>query len=146
MVQGVYALYAVLLYSQTIGQFTQSLLAPFQYLPVLLLRGFQGLLLLLFARQIMGKSIKFKSHLVQVTIGITLVMCVVNAIVAAYYTYNFMAFFSEWSLYLVSTILGVMAFRELTQYQSTLPHIHSNISRHSLRWLKTACVVFIAIW
>ena len=144
--QGTYALYAVMLYSQTIGQYTQTLLGPFQYSPVLLLRGCQGLLLLLFVRKMIGQSAMLKLSLVYTTAAFTLIMCIFNVVLAAFYTYNFMAFISEWSLYLVSALLSVITLRELSQYQSTLPLIYSNLRGHSLQWLKSACAVFALIW
>ena len=73
-------------------------------------------------------------------------MCIFNVVLAAFYTYNFMAFISEWSLYLVSALLSVITLRELSQYQSTLPLIYSNLRGHSLQWLKSACAVFALIW
>ena len=146
LVQGVYALYAVLLYSQTIGQYTHANLAPFQYVPVLALRGIQGAVLLLIAKLMTNQRIMVQSGIVCVSLVITLTLCAANAISVAIYSYNVIALVSEWLLYVVSAVFGVKAYREVVRYQSTLSMVHSNFSGRKLQWLQLSCALFTVIW
>ncbi|TRY30094.1 AraC family transcriptional regulator [Aliiglaciecola sp. M165] len=146
-IQGFYAFYSVLLFNENIGQHIRDTLFPFYKVPHLLVLGLQGLLVLWFARAMMGRSLGLRSK----TTNVVAILCLITIVVNLHFNIasggNIHVLLAcAWLLNVCSVVLGFEAIRQLHSYEIKLPFIHSTIDKYSLTWLKVVMIGFVSVW
>ncbi|XOV80382.1 MAG: helix-turn-helix domain-containing protein [Aestuariibacter sp.] len=147
--QGFYAFYSVMLFNEIIGPLTTQLFSPYHKVPLLVLYGLQGMLLLWYARTMMGESLNINAKTTKVILALTFGTLVVNVYSYSYGVDDYQSlnnFLCNWLLNFCSVVLGIRALLQLKSYESKLPFVHSNLDKHSLSWLIVIAGGFISVW
>lgn len=145
--QGFYSFHNVMLFSETLGPTTIELFYPFHALPRTLILGGQGLLLLWYARAMMGNQSATRTRLTWLGIGLTVMGVAVNlSVTTTLSSHKHLIVGCDWLLQLFAVALGVYTLQQLRAYQRALPLTYSNVDRHSLRWLWIAALGFVSVW
>ena len=147
VVQGLSLFKNLMYYNAIIGPHTLAFLHPFEPLPKILLPAVQGLILLWYARAMMGKPLEVGSMLTWIGLGCAGFFCFIG--VAAYQLppeFSYIANACQWAVSLFSVFTGIYAIKLMNEHDESLPHHYSSIERHNLKWLRWIASGFVLVW
>ncbi|MEM0910299.1 MAG: helix-turn-helix domain-containing protein [Pseudomonadota bacterium] len=147
MSQGLLLFMTVMYYSALIGPITAKLMYPFQSIPKIILTGSQGLLLLWFARAMMGKPLDINSKLTWFGVIFGMLFCILSLAVLLFPPeYAWISSYCFWGLAFYSVLTGVYALKLMGQYDKSLQLRYSNIEKRSLAWLRWTAGGLVFVW
>lgn len=145
--QGLLLFMTVMYYSAVIGPYTAEVLFPFQSFPKIILTGIQGLLLLWYARAMMGKPLDIDSKLTWICGFSAVLFCsfsYMTAITGVKFQWFTIACF--WGLSFFATFTGIYALKLMRDYDTSLPFRFSNTERRNLSWLRWTAGGLVFVW
>ncbi|GEM_PF-6129508 len=147
MSQGLLLFMTVMYYSALIGPITAEIMYPFQSVPKIILTGSQGLLLLWFARAMMGTPLRINSKLTWLGVIFGALFCLLSLVVVLFPPqYKWISAYCFWGLALYSVFTGVYALKLMGQFDKSLQLRYSNIEKRNLVWLRWTAGGLVFVW
>jgi AraC-like DNA-binding protein len=145
--QGLIALNIVFLFNETLGPQTAQILAPYHKVPLTILYGIQGFLLLWYSRAMMGMSLQFLST--STILGFVVILGIViqgisNNSGDVNHTKHYFPVIGI--VLLLSIISGIYALSRLRHYDNKIRGRFSNIENIRLSWLWFCALGFVCVW
>lgn len=147
-VQGLLALYYLLLYSAFYRPVTVSLFMPFQALPIALLFGVQGLLLLWFSRLMAGKPMALQRGQVIAVVIVLLIPFLqrINVPTGPDLGPKSDGIFQTFPALVVSIYFGFQAIATVWRHEQEIRERYSNLEHVNLVWLGYIALGFVGVW
>jgi AraC-like DNA-binding protein len=144
LIQGGIAVWSVISWSPVLAVATRELLSPFEYVPLIVLRGLQGPILLWYSYGVSGKPVR-PSLFDKTIIGVFVLLPVpITWLASPYGIWSFIVF-GGFAL-LISIVYGIRALRQVTHHNSEIRQRYSAIEERQLLWLGYLAFGFIGVW